>query len=333
MEVTKVICGRNKKPSGLGWNERDLKKEEEVEPKKPTNFLSLPLELRQQVYDHLLPQFTLLFDEVQNHRPYYYCRKSQGMDNKTIAKNIRKASPTIERELRDHYRRKCSHLKFYVNPEPWQPPLEVTKYLQPSKIIIEIQHYDLEARMMPQLENMRDNLRKFIKFLETRYTTLPDIIVCFEDTGHDIEEYEPGDEYNMWKHNRAWGDPHWCTEALYENGDFLTKILRSDGGGEMSIYEYLLEPLFDFSMVFEEAHVAVLEGILEDVERPLPAEPEDMRDRRLDVVYWLDGDREIALSRKWEGRWRTRHGNRRLQSDAIGLGGEGTIRSDLGQSR
>lgn len=232
--------------------------------KPPTNFFTLPLELRQEIFDYILHRdlkVECLVDDLSGFSPHYKLSR--------IFYKLKAADARLHAEMCEQFRRNCHTLHVDINHKPWEPPQKMTKYLNLKKVVIHIKHYNLYRGVKAQLDMMRENPRKAMMLLETRYSTLPELEVEFQDTGVNYHvpwgsESDPDDDYEEGR-----GDPHWTKEYKY-SGDRLAAIKTGKTDEDFTtIYEYLLEPLYGVEMVFEKAWIGGLCGVYDPLQGAL----------------------------------------------------------------
>ncbi|KAK4545467.1 hypothetical protein LTR36_002817 [Oleoguttula mirabilis] len=219
--------------------------------KLPTGLFDLPLELRQNIYGHLVPSSQTL--------TYGATWPGEG-----VMLAACEADPRVNDELRSWATRKCGWRRFVVSSQKfplwaWEVDLDKTRGIE---VIIE--RYDLD-NSPASLAATRDNLTELVDHLR-RYEHLPAIEVIFNDkkTGTSCE--------------------HWTRELQPSECTYGSLPKTMPNMPNYPIVEYLLEPLLQLPNC-RGAYVGLLEENLigaEDVKR----EVEDLKAVADDI--WLD---------------------------------------------
>ncbi|KAK5733026.1 hypothetical protein LTR17_010033 [Elasticomyces elasticus] len=254
--------------------------------KRPTGFLDLPLEIRQEIHNEMLPQEPYLtvneldWDTDRESRVEEIGIKGWEEEQEQRAfQAVCQASPQIDIESREWADKKRYGRRFVVTPNSRRPPDNI-EYDKLPFIDIVIDHYN------------PDDVERSLVYLMLKLQELVDTLRCYGKLGDVWIEFR-----DMRSHGR--GDPYWCcnvddSQALWDSP------LDTLPGTDCPIVTYLLRPLLKLPPCTY-ASVTTLGNIINIVdlestkELPGPFGHEYMEDLFELVEHRIMGGREKQL--------------------------------------
>lgn len=264
-------------------------------PRTQTGFFDLPAELRYMIYDHCLPEGGKI--KVIGQR----CADLESLSN---------AHPRLALEVKERAEENCAVLRYTVGWERWEAPLATT-YRNLRRIDLMIGSYDEHTgeeylnidnfhllsgeKRNCRVDQMKQNLQEFVKWIGASQTRLETLTVAFED--HDEVNH-------CWLKSAYFkvADP---SETDPLQGHSLQTVDRA--GHTVTVLEELLLPLCRLP-VLENAWIFGLD---------LVSEWSKARSRDLEILYdyeymatmidalvdWLEGRRDVPIFAQWNHNW------------------------------
>ncbi|TKA68266.1 hypothetical protein B0A55_08524 [Friedmanniomyces simplex] len=262
------------------------------EAERPTSFFGLPLELRQQIYQEILPDDGALTvhlsqqgwarDCITRIREVGYKDWAREQQEWTLHA-VCQAHPRLKTELCELASMKKDGRRFVFSPTSPPPPDNI-RYDKLSRMDILLDGYDLD-NVDDSVTRLAMILRAFVVMLQ-RFKSLPLVCIQFRDAYDELRGQR------LWCHT-----PPYDWQTPYNQGDTLAALR----GSKTPLVTYLLLTLLDLP-VCRGAYVRELEGTLhldkmESIEG-LPGlhDYEFMMTAFEAVERWLGGDRTTSIT-------------------------------------
>jgi len=259
--------------------------------KQPVSLLDLPLELRQEIYERLLPSdLTITIDP----RIVW--------DGERTINAVCASHPQVNRELREWVNKRCRDYRFVIAPDTTLPSSSI-RYDKLLGIEGFIDYCDDDGPNYGwplESSQLRVNIEDFVDILR-RYAKLNVITICFRDEPCVTGEKGPR------------GDPNWCC-SLTEHELVHVSMLKQLGATGCALVDYLLRlflrlSVCEVAVVERLAYVADAEYDTRDGLDLLEAEASFDRDytitRFTAIEAWLEDRRDIPFEEcsKGDGRY------------------------------
>ena len=277
-----------------------------------TGFFDLPLELRQRIYEEMLPDDRMVTLDRRRHSSTYarkhdiLPKESSGMscERQGTILAARKADKRLWKELTHWVNKRCG-LRIVIKPGSPPPPASI-KYGTIRRLEVYIDYYkpaaefnllghpadlsDTYSRLdnRKNLKALRDNIALLTTML-AKYPNLRRLWVEFRD-----EPYEEG-----------FGDDHWCRRVPDIVSSFDGEVLRRGSvldemeTGDMPVVEYLLRPLLrlpvcEMAFICGPDNVVALAGVNEG-----KFDWEYLQGLKTTLGLWLTGQRSVPFDEYW----------------------------------
>lgn len=237
----------------------------------------MPLELRQQIYEDMLPRDRMLTFDTTRHWP-----------SEQTMKAAYEADARLRSELQDWARQRCG-LRIVISPNSRPPPADIP-FHSIRRLELFIDHYDHKDGGY-SLRRLHFNISRVAAML-SKHASLQQVTIRFRDehTG------------------TIYADDHWTARIIRverRRGSVLDKI-----GDGPPIVNYLLNPLLQLP-VCKRVGVPLLRNVVpfEGWAHPGPCDDDygPIFDKRYmkklfgALAVWLQSDRSIRFQDYWEG--------------------------------